>query len=137
MLFSKQTYSERRAKLRQLVGDGLIVLIGNNESPYNYPANVYKFRQDSCFLYFTGQHREGLALAMDCESGVETLIGNDIDIDNIIWTGPVPSIRDMADECGIAETGPMNELARLIGIAKHNGRTIHFIPPIATTRKSN
>lgn len=129
MLFSKQTYSERRTKLRQLVGDGLIVLIGNNESPYNYPANVYKFRQDSSFLYFTGQHREGLALVIDCESGVETLIGNDIDIDDIIWTGPVPSIRDMADECGIAETGPMNELARLIGIAKHNGRTIHFLPP--------
>ncbi|MCF0235353.1 MAG: aminopeptidase P family protein [Bacteroidaceae bacterium] len=129
MLFSKNTYTERRARLRELVGNGLIVLIGNNESPYNYPANVYKFRQDSSFLYFTGQHREGLALAIDCESGVETLIGNDIDINDIIWTGPVPSVRDMANESGIAETAPMNELARLVELAKHTGRRVHFLPP--------
>lgn len=129
MLFSTNTYVERRAQLRKLVGDGIIVLMGNNECPYNYPANTYKYRQDSSFLYFTGQHRDGLALVIDCESGVETLIGNDIDIDDIIWTGPVPSMRDMADESGIAETGPMNELARLISLAKHTGRKVHFLPP--------
>ena len=129
MLFSTNTYVERRAQLRKLVGDGIIVLMGNNECPYNYPANTYKSRQDSSFLYFTGQHRDGLALVIDCESGVETLIGNDIDIDDIIWTGPVPSMRDMADESGIAETGPMNELARLISLAKHTGRKVHFLPP--------
>ncbi len=129
MLFSTNTYVGRRTQLRQLVGSGLIVLMGNNESPYNYPANTYKYRQDSSFLYFTGQHRDGLALVIDCESGVETLIGNDIDIDDIIWTGPVPSMRDMADESGIAETAPMNELSRLIELAKHTGRKVHFLPP--------
>ena len=129
MLFSTNTYVERRAQLRKLVGDGIIVLMGNNECPYNYPANTYKYRQDSSFLYFTGQHRDGLALVSACESGVEPLIGNDIDIDDIIWTGPVPSMRDMADESGIAETGPMNELARLISLAKHTGRKVHFLPP--------
>ena len=35
MLFSKETYVERRRKLRNLVGNGLIVLFGNNDSPKN------------------------------------------------------------------------------------------------------
>ena len=81
MLFSRETYVERRAALRQLVGEGLILLFGNNDSPMNYPANAYKFRQDSSFLYFFGQHRDGLVGVIDCESGVETLVGDEIDID--------------------------------------------------------
>ena len=60
MLFSKDTYTGRRAELRRLVGHGLIVVFGNNDSPLNYPANTYYFRQDSTFLYFYGQHRHGL-----------------------------------------------------------------------------
>ena len=76
MLFSKNTYVERRARLRQLVGHGLIVLMGNNESPMNYPSNTYKFRQDSSFLYFFGQHRDGLVGVIDADSGAETLLGD-------------------------------------------------------------
>ena len=68
MLFSQTTYVERRRRLRELVGDGIIVIFGNNNSPMNYPNNGYKFRQDSSFLYFTGQHREGLVLVIDCNS---------------------------------------------------------------------
>ncbi|MBR1446695.1 MAG: aminopeptidase P N-terminal domain-containing protein, partial [Alloprevotella sp.] len=59
MLFKKETYVERRRRLREIVGDGLIILFGNNDAPMNYPANAYKFRQDSSFLYFFGQHRDG------------------------------------------------------------------------------
>ena len=129
MLFSTSTYTQRRAALRELVGSGLIVLLGNNDSPYNYPANTYKARQDSSFLYFTGQHRVALGLVIDCESGVETLIGDDQDIDDIIWTGPVPSVRDMADESGIAHTAPMAQLAVLMQEAKAKGRPLHFLPP--------
>ena len=47
MLFSQTTYVERRRRLRELVGDGIIVIFGNNNSPMNYPNNGYKFRQDS------------------------------------------------------------------------------------------
>ena len=84
MLFSKQTYVERRARLRELVGEGLILLFGNNDSPMNYPANAYKFRQDSSFLYFFGQHRDGLVGVIDADSGKETLVGDEIDIDDIV-----------------------------------------------------
>ena len=129
MLFSRSTYAERRSRLRQLVGSGIIFIPGNNDSPYNFPNNTYKFRQDSSFLYFTGQHRDGLALVIDCESGVETLVGNDIDIDDIIWTGPVPSMADMAAESGIERTAPKRELATLFAEARRLGRRVHYLPP--------
>ena len=87
MLFDKQTYVERRNRLRQLVGSGLIVLPGNNDSPLNYPANTYKFRQDSSFLYFFGQQRNGLAGVLDADSGEDWLTGEEIDIDDIDWFG--------------------------------------------------
>lgn len=129
MLFSKDTYSSRRAQLRELVGDGLIVLFGNNDSPMNYPANTYKFRQNSSFLYFYGQHRDGLVGVIDANSGDETLYGDEIDIDDIVWYGSVTSVVEMAQECGVARTAPMGALADAVSAAVKAGRTVHFLPP--------
>ena len=129
MLFSKNTYVERRARLRQLVGHGLIVLMGNNESPLNYPSNTYKFRQDSSFLYFFGQHRDGLVGVIDADSGVETLLGDEIDIDDIVWYGEVTSVVQMAEECGVAHTAPMAALTEMVTQAQKAGRKVHFLPP--------
>ena len=129
MLFSKNTYVERRARLRQLVGHGLIVLMGNNESPMNYLSNTYKFRQDSSFLYFFGQHRDGLVGVIDADSGAETLLGDEIDIDDIVWYGEVTSVVQMAEECGVAHTAPMAALTEMVGQAQKAGRKVHFLPP--------
>lgn len=129
MLFSKNTYVERRARLRQLVGHGLIVLMGNNESPLNYPSNTYKFRQDSSFLYFFGQHRDGLVGVIDADSGAETLLGDEIDIDDIVWYGEVTSVVQMAEECGVAHTAPMAALTEMVVQAQKAGRKVHFLPP--------
>ena len=129
MLFSRETYVERRAALRQLVGEGVILLFGNNDTPMNYPANAYKFRQDSSFLYFFGQHRDGLVGVIDCESGVETLVGDEIDIDDIVWYGSVTSVVEMAQQSGVAQTAPMSQLAELVSTAKSQGRKVHFLPP--------
>ena len=129
MLFSKNTYVERRARLRQLVGHGLIVLMGNNESPMNYPPNTYKFRQDSSFLYFFGQHRDGLVGVIDADSGAETLLGDEIDIDDIVWYGEVTSVVQMAEECGVAHTAPMAALTEMVVQAQKAGRKVHFLPP--------
>ena len=129
MLFSKNTYTERRARLRQLVGHGLIVLMGNNESPMNYPSNTYKFRQDSSFLYFFGQHRDGLVGVIDADSGTETLLGDEIDIDDIVWYGEVTSVVQMAEECGVAHTAPMAALTEMVVQAQKAGRKVHFLPP--------
>ena len=129
MLFSKNTYVERRARLRQLVGHGLIVLMGNNESPMNYPSNTYKFRQDSSFLYFFGQHRDGLVGVIDADSGAETLLGDEIDIDDIVWYGEVTSVVQMAEECGVTHTAPMAALTEMVAQAQKAGRKVHFLPP--------
>ena len=129
MLFSKNIYVERRARLRQLVGHGLIVLMGNNESPMNYPSNTYKFRQDSSFLYFFGQHRDGLVGVIDADSGAETLLGDEIDIDDIVWYGEVTSVVQMAEECGVAHTAPMAALTEMVAQAQKAGRKVHFLPP--------
>lgn len=129
MLFSKQTYVERREVLRKRIGSGLIIIMGNNDSPMNYPANVYRFRQDSCFLYYFGLHREGLVGVIDADENKEYLIGNDIDIEDIVWFGQVDSVADMAAQTGVANSAPMKQLQTLVDKAKAQGRKVHFLPP--------
>lgn len=129
-MFSKETYISRRARLRELVDSGIIILFGNNESPCNYPANgYYPFRQDSSFLYFFGQNRDGLVGVIDVDNATETLIGNDIDIEDIVWYGAVDSIKDMAEQVGVGNTAPMSELRNICDKAVSQNRKIHFLPP--------
>ncbi len=129
MLFNQQTYTDRRVVLKKRIGTGLILLPGNNDSPVNYPSNVYKFRQDSTFLYYFGQHREGLVGVIDVDNDREYLIGDDIDIEDIVWCGSVPCVADLAVQCGVGNTAPMKELETLVSKAKNAGQRIHFLPP--------
>ena len=129
MLFSKQTYIARRAILRQRIEHGLVLIFGNNESPMNYPSNSYKFRQDSTFLYYFGLQRDGLVGVIDADSGDEWLIGDDIDIEDIVWFGSVDSVADMAAQTGALKSGPMSRLDSLVQDARDSGREIHFLPP--------
>jgi len=129
-MFSKEIYAARRNELKKRVGSGLILLFGNNESPCNYPANAYyPFRQDSTFLYYFGQNREGLVGVIDVDADKEILIGDDIDIDDIVWYGSVDSVADMAAQVGVANSAPMATLATLCEKARAKGQTIHFLPP--------
>ena len=129
MLFSQQTYVERRQVLKQKVGSGLVIIFGNNEAPCNYPANGYKYRQDSSFLYYFAQHREGLVGVIDIDADSEWLIGDDIDIEDIIWTGFVPSVHDLAQEAGVAHSAPMAQLTAMVDAARAKGQQVHFLPP--------
>lgn len=129
-MFCKETYVSRRAELKRLVKSGIIILFGNNESPANYPNNGYHpFRQDSSFLYYFGQIRDGLVGVIDVDNDTETLIGDDISIDDIVWMGPVDSIDDMAEQVGVANTAPMKALKTICNDAMRQKRAIHFIPP--------
>ena len=129
-MFSKETYISRRNELKRLVGDGVILLFGNNESPCNYPNNAYyPFRQDSSFLYYFGQQRDGLVGVIDVDNNVETLVGDDIDIEDIVWYGSVDSVADMAAQVGVANSAPMKQLQDICDKAKAKGRRIHFLPP--------
>lgn len=129
MLFSKSTYVERRNELKKLVGSGLIVLFGNNDSPANYPSNTYKFRQDSSFLYYFGLHRNGLVGVIDVDNDREYLVGDEIDIEDIVWYGSVTSVAEMAEMTGVARTVAMRELPAIVESAKAQGEEVHFLPP--------
>ena len=95
-LFDQSVYSNRRAALKKSIGSGIILLMGNEESSMNYKDNCYPFRQDSTFLYYFGLDVAGLAAMIDVDSGEETIFGNELTIDEIVWTGPLPSVTEMA-----------------------------------------
>ncbi|MCF2577973.1 aminopeptidase P family protein [Prevotella stercorea] len=129
-MFDKATYVNRRAKLKELVKSGIIILFGNNESPCNFPANgYYPFRQDSSFLYYFGLNRDGLVGVIDIDNDIETLVGNDIDIEDIVWYGSVDSVHDMAESVGVKNTVPMKSLKTICNDAMRQKRRIHFLPP--------
>ena len=129
-MFDKQTYVNRRAKLKELVKSGIIILLGNNESPCNFPNNgYYPFRQDSSFLYYFGQNRDGLVGVIDIDNNIETLVGNDIDIEDIVWYGSVDSVHDLAEQVGVSNSAPMKTLKTICNDAMRQKRTIHFLPP--------
>jgi Xaa-Pro aminopeptidase len=128
-MFPTQLYIERRESLRRKISNGLILFLGNTDIPYNYRSNTYHFRQDSTFSYFFGLHQPDLAGIIDLEEGSELIFGNDIDIEDIIWMGNLPSIKERAAKAGIAKVLPMQELDRVIKKAMATGRKIHFLPP--------
>lgn len=129
-MYSKETYVSRRAELKKLVKSGVIILFGNNNSPANYPNNGYHpFRQDSSFLYYFGQNRDGLVGVIDVDNDIETLIGDDISIDDIVWYGSVDSVHDMAEQVGVKNSAPMKSLKTICNDAIRQKRRIHFLPP--------
>ena len=126
-MFDKQTYIRRRAELKKLVGEGIIILPGNNESPANYPANAFSpMRQDSTFLYYFGQHRDGLVGIIDVDNDEEILLGDDIDVEDIVWMGYTPSVSDLAAEVGVAKTAPLKALNDIV---RGKESKCKFLPP--------
>jgi Xaa-Pro aminopeptidase len=128
-MFSKETYIQRRAILRQKMGSGLILIPGNQESPMNYTDNTYHFRQDSTFLYFFGLDLPGMFGVIDIDSNLDLLYANDVDIEDIIWMGPQKSVAEQAFSVGVDVTAPLEKLNQTIERAINGGRKVHFIPP--------
>lgn len=128
-MFPATVYSDRRRKLRNELTGGIILFLGNQEVPFNYPANTYSFRQDSNFSYFFGLDHPDLAGIIDLDAGTDTIFGNDVDIDDIIWMGVQPTIMDQAAKAGVELTEPLAGLSQAIKEALAGGRRIHFVPP--------
>lgn len=128
-MFSKDTYVQRRKQLCKDVEKGLILIVGNSDVSFNYPANQYTFRQDSTFRYFFGYDIQGLIGVIDVESGEEYLFGEEVDMDDIIWTGPIPSISERAEAIGVKNTGNIKDLRNLMDKSVFAGRKVHYVPP--------
>ncbi len=133
-MITQDIYMHRRNLLKEKVGSGVILLPGNNESPRNFADNVFPFRQDSSFLYFTGINEPGLALLLDTRSGEEILFGNESTIDQAIWTGALPGLEEKGAQTGIRRTEVFGELSLHIQQAISKKRIVHFLPPYSADR---
>jgi Xaa-Pro aminopeptidase len=128
-MFKTDTYINRRDALRKLVPSGVVLFLGHTESPVNYAGNTYRFRQDSNFLYFFGLNLPRLAGVIDIEEGTDCIYGDDPDIEDIIWTGNLPSMEKLAAQAGISCVWPYRDLKIKLLSAIRKGRKIHFTPP--------
>ncbi|MCR4859828.1 MAG: aminopeptidase P N-terminal domain-containing protein [Bacteroidales bacterium] len=124
-MFEKEVYiARRKALLERLAGQkGIALFLGNVDAPCQYRDNCYKWRQDSNWLYFFGLDEPRFAATLDLETGEETLYADDFGIDDIIWMGPMPSVRSLADQAGVKNTAPYGALGEAL-----KGRQVHFLP---------
>ena len=132
-MFAKEVYVNRRKalleKMRAGGNNGIILFVGNAEAPAQYKDNCYKWRQDSSWLYYFGLDEPLMAAILDIDSGAETLFADDVEIDDIIWMGPQPSVRSKADAVGMAHIAPYAGVENAVALARKSGRPVHFLPP--------
>ena len=129
MKICKETYMRRRAQLKKDVSSGLLLFLGNDEVGMNYADNTYRFRQDSTMLYFFGLDFPGIAAIIDIDEDREIIFGNDLTIDDIVWIGSMPSLKERCEPVGITDVRPMSELAKIVNGKSVNRNSIHFLPP--------
>ena len=132
-MFASEVYSRRRrtllGKMREDGQDGIILFIGNAEAPAQYKDNAYKWRQDSTWLYYFGLDAPLYAAILDIESGAETIYADDVEIGDIIWMGPQPSVASLARSVGVAASAPYGEVDKAVKAAIKAGRKVHYINP--------
>lgn len=127
-MFKKDVYKERRNILRQKVGSGIILLPGHEESPMNAPANTFHFRQESSFLYYFGVDMPHFAGVLDIDNHLDYLFGEDISLDDVVWMGSRPSVKEIGDRTGVDKTGTFSDLATFLFRAVSSGQKVHFLP---------
>lgn len=127
-MFSKDTYVNRRRELKERVGSGLILLLGNDEVGCNYEDNTYNFRQDSSFLYYFGLPFAGLSAIIDIDNDREIIFGNELTIDDIVWMGTQPTLHEKAHSVGVDNVQPAAEVREVLDKARAKGQTIHYLP---------
>lgn len=132
-MFAPATYRDRRRVLRDALAGpgerGLLLFLGNDESPCNYTDNTYPYRQDSTFLYYFGIDRPGFAAVMDLDEGDAAVYADDLGIEAIVWMGPQPSTAELAAGGGVDDTAPAGALADHVARARAAGRRVHVLPP--------
>lgn len=128
-MFNKEVYTNRRNALRKKLKDGVVLILGNEEAPYNYLDNLYHFRQDSTFLYFFGLAMPSMIGIIDVDGDKDWLFGNDVDIDDIIWMGPQPSMVELGAQVGVGHVDQLCMAQNFLHNAISKGRKIHILPP--------
>ncbi|MBO4995593.1 MAG: aminopeptidase P family protein [Muribaculaceae bacterium] len=127
-MFKKETYVNRRKALKEKVGSGLLLFLGNDECGANYEDNTYPYRQDSSFLYYFGLPFAGLNAIIDIDNDREIIFGDELTIDHIVWMGTQPTLHEKAELIGINETLPSRDITAYLDKAVKSGRKIHYLP---------
>ena len=128
-MFKTETYVQRRRVLKKQFKDGILLFLGNDDSPINYTDNMYHFRQDSTFLYYFGLENPGLYVVIDIDKNDEILFGYDFTVDDIVWMGPQPSLQERAEQVGLKKSAAESELEHFLANALNKKRTVHILPP--------
>ena len=134
-MFKAQTYLNRRHNLRMRIDSGIALFMGNDESPMNYTDNTYHFRQDSSFLYYFGLNTAGLTGIVDVDEGKDYIFGNDLTVEDFVWMGYQPSLKEQAQKVGIENTGSIPDLEKFLKEAVAKGREIHLVPQYRAENK--
>jgi Xaa-Pro aminopeptidase len=128
-MFSKEIYIKRREELKKSVKSGMVLLLGNGEAAMNYAGNDYPFRQDSSFIYYVGLDTPNLAYVLDVDRDKEYLFGDELTIDDIVWMGNLPSLKERAAKAGIDTVLPFRDLATIVGNGLKSQQTVHYLKP--------
>ncbi|RLG44072.1 MAG: aminopeptidase P family protein [Thermoproteota archaeon] len=127
-MFPADTYIERRKQLKKQIGSGVILFMGNQESPMNYPDNPFMFRQDSSFLYYFGLNFPSIAAVIDVDEDKENIFGDEPSMNDIIFLGPQKPLSESAGQVGVKQAGSLDEMITLLAKATGSNRKVHFLP---------
>lgn len=114
--------------MKEKGAEGIAIFIGNAETAAQYRDNCYKFRQESNWLYYFGIDAPMYAASLDLDSGEECIYADDVEIDDIIWNGPSPSVREVAESVGVKCSKEYAALDETVRTALAAGRRVHWLP---------
>ncbi len=124
-----QVYKDRRNKIREAVGGGVILWLGHTLQPRNYTDNTFPFRQNSHFVYYTGLAEPDLAVLSFPERDNDVLFSRPTTMDDIIWSGAGQERINMARQAGIDTIEDIGRLGVYLTKAQSQKLAIHFLPP--------
>jgi Xaa-Pro aminopeptidase len=122
-------YRDRRNKIREAVGGGVILWLGHMLQPRNYTDNTYHFRQNSHFLYYMGLSDPDLAVLSYPERDNDILFSKPTTMDDIIWSGASQERMNMARQAGIETIEDISRLGVHLAKAQSQKLQIHYLPP--------
>ncbi|RYD79374.1 MAG: aminopeptidase P family protein, partial [Sphingobacteriales bacterium] len=134
-MFDKEVYIERRKILKSKIDSGIVLFLGNEDSPMNYADNTYHFRQDSTFLYYFGISEPALAAVIDVDADEVILFGNEMSIDDIVWMGRQKTLKEKSEDSGIQNVMSLDKLKTYLSQRKEKRTAVHFLPPYRPENK--
>ena len=134
-MFAKETYMQRRALLKNNLGSGVLLFLGNDECGLNYEDNTFRYRQDSTFLYYFGLSCAGLSAIIDIDEDKEIIFGDELSIDAIVWMGSQPTLHEKCERVGVKNLMPSTDIVSYLHQCVQKGKAIHYLPPYRPEHK--